>query len=155
MIEIRDCDFTNQDDRKALISLMNHYMADTMGGALPSYTTNKALAMVDGLHKHPSKLILLASIEGEYCGLANSFINFSTFSAKPFVNIHDIVVLDKYRNKGIGRRLMEEIVRRARELGCSKITLEVREDNMLAQALYTHLDFKESVPAMHYWTKVL
>jgi ribosomal protein S18 acetylase RimI-like enzyme len=152
-IIISDCDFTNEADCQALITLMNHYMADKMGGSLPFYTNNKALAMVEGLRKHPSKIILLAKLGDDYAGLVNCFVNFGTFAAKPFINIHDIVVIDKFRGKGIGRRLMEAAIRRANELDCCKITLEVRTDNMPAKKLYSDLGFAECDPAMHFWTK--
>jgi ribosomal protein S18 acetylase RimI-like enzyme len=140
---IKECDFNDHAQCQVVISLMNHYMADKMGGHLPVYTSEKAHALIEGLRKHPSKLVLLARFNEEYVGLANCFINFSTFAAKPSLNIHDIVVLQKYRDQGIGRRLMEEIVRKANKIDCCKITLEVREDNASAQALYASCGFKE------------
>jgi ribosomal protein S18 acetylase RimI-like enzyme len=150
---IKECDFSDLTQCQAVISLMNHYMADKMGGCLPAYSSEKAHALIEGLSQHPSKLVLLAKFNEAYVGLANCFINFSTFAAKPSINIHDIVVLQKYRDQGIGRRLMEEIVRKANEINCCKITLEVREDNASAQALYASFGFKEGTPVMHFWTK--
>ena len=67
----------------------------------------------------------------------------------------DIVVLEKYRNAGVGRRLMEGIQQAAASLGCSKITLEVREDNHNAQYLYQSLGYRECTPKMHFWEKRL
>jgi GNAT superfamily N-acetyltransferase len=155
MIEIKECNFNDEADCKALVDLLNHYMSDKMGGCLPVHTPEKESALIYGLKKHPSKLVLLAIHENSYAGLLVSFINFSTFSARPFINIHDIVVLDKYRGQGIGRRLIEEVFRKAEATDCSKITLEVREDNDTAQTLYSSLGFKESTPMMHFWTKHL
>ena len=155
MITIQECDFRDPQQRQAVIDLMNHYMASAMGGKLPPYEENTAKEVIEGLEHHPSKLILLAEYKGEYVGLSNSFINFGTFAAKPFINIHDIVVLDKYRGCGIGRKMMEAIHAKAKELNCGKITLEVRADNATAQQLYKSMGFNEGNPVMHFWTKYL
>ncbi len=155
MVKIIECDFENSLHCKAVIELMNHYMASKMGGNLPPYDNETAVRMINGLKIHPSKLVLLAANNEEFVGLSNSFINFGTFAAKPFINIHDIVVLEKYRDLGIGRKLMEATIIKAKQLNCGKITLEVREDNTNAQGLYNSLGFEESKPIMHFWTKYI
>lgn len=155
MISVKECDFGNTAHRNAVIRLMNDYMRDDMGGNLPPYTSGLEEKVLRGLENHPSKLILLAEEEGHYIGLANCFINFGTFAAQPFINIHDLVVLSGHRGRRVGRLLMETISLKAGELNCSKITLEVREDNLPAQKLYSDLGYKESVPPMHFWTKYL
>lgn len=153
MVTIKECDFKDPRQRQAVIDLMNHYMASEMGGKLPPYKEKTARAVVEGLQHHPSKLVLLAEYKGEYVGLCNSFINFGTFAGKPFINIHDIVVLDNYRGLGIGRKMMEAIDAKAKELNCGKITLEVRDDNTRAQQLYKSMGFDEGKPVMHFWSK--
>ena len=134
---------------------MNHYMADDMGGKLKPHDPETSEKMINGLKDHPAKLVYLASLNGEFIGLTNSFINYGTFSAKPYINIHDIVVFKKYRGKGVGRKLLEANIRKAEELDCGKITLEVREDNINAQALYKNLGFADGEPPMHFWTKYI
>lgn len=155
MVTVNVCDYTDPKQRKAIVELLNHYMADHMGGELPPYTKDTAEKVITGLQEHPSGLVLLAEYSGKYVGLAVCFINFASFTAKPFINIHDIVVLVQYRGMGIGRRLMEAVCAKARELGCGKITLEVREDNTYAQRLYKSMGYSESKPVMHFWTKYL
>ena len=54
---------------------------------------------------------------------------FSSFQAKPLINIHDLAVLPSHRGQGIGHRLIDAVAVRGRELGCCKMTLEVRPDN--------------------------
>ncbi|MBN2522733.1 MAG: GNAT family N-acetyltransferase [Bacteroidales bacterium] len=153
MIEIIECDFEKPKHCKAVIDLMNHYMTDKMGGELQPHDAEKAKRMIEGLKNHPSRLVLLAIYEREYVGLSTAFINYGTFAAKPFLNIHDVVVLDQYRGIGIGRKLMEANSAKAEQLDCSKITLEVRKDNTTAQALYKNLGFGDSDPVMYFWTK--
>ena len=155
MAFIEECNFSNESHRRAIIDLRNDYMADEMGGKLPPYSKEKAQQVINGLESHPSKLILLAREDAEYVGLANCFVNFGTFAAKPFINIHDLVVMKDWRGKGIGRMLMEEIARKAVDLDCAKITLEVRDDNVYAQKLYKKMGYQEGEPPMHFWTQYL
>lgn len=148
------CDFQNPAHREAIKNLMHDYMLDPMGNH-PVHTPELAEKMVKGLEEHPSKLVILAKHHDIFVGLANCFINFATFSVKKFINIHDLVVLKQYRGLGIGKTLMEAIIAHGKSLDCSKITLEVRDDNKKAQALYKSLGFEEGQPLMHYWTKYL
>ncbi|MBN2349891.1 MAG: GNAT family N-acetyltransferase [Bacteroidales bacterium] len=153
-VKIIPCNFNNSEHREGLVYLMNAYMSDPMGN-YTSYTKEQEKLLVEGLKNHPSKLILFASYKEKLIGLTNCFINFATFTLKPFINIHDIVVLNDYRNMGVGRKLMEGIIHKAKTIGCSKITLEVRSDNSRAQALYQDLGFEESEPPMFFWTKYI
>ena len=153
-IEILDCDFSNPDHLKSLVELINAYITDDMGGGTP-LSPIQQLRFVDGLNNHPTKIILLAAVEGKAAGMIVAFENFSTFTARPMVNIHDIIVKPEFRKQGIGRKLMEAIEERARELRCSRITLEVREDNKVAQELYKSIGFDETEPPMYYWRKYL
>jgi ribosomal protein S18 acetylase RimI-like enzyme len=149
------CDFDNPLHCQAEISLLKEYMADKMGGVKPlNDPENKRL--VEGLKNQPNALVLLAFYEKEYVGLTNSFINFGTFRAMKFLNIHDVIVKSSFRGKGIGRKLLEENIRIAsQELNCAKITLEVRQDNVIAQKLYNSLGFRETNPSMYFWAKAI
>jgi ribosomal protein S18 acetylase RimI-like enzyme len=74
----------------------------------------------------------------------------------PLVNIHDIAVSPQVRGKGIGRALLAAVEADARQLGCCKITLEVRSDNIRAMQLYRDVGFVSSEPAeTFFWTKPL
>lgn len=53
-----------------------------------------------------------------------------------------IAVADNYRRKGLGRMILNKIVENARALGLKEITLEVRESNAPARALYEGSGFR-------------
>jgi len=153
-LEVIPCDFNNPTHCEALVNLMNEYITDRMGGGEP-YTADQRTALIEGLRNHPSCLVLFAISGEQFVGLVTSFINFATFTVKPFINIHDIIVSESWRNNGVGRRMLEEVVHRAVEMGCSKVTLEVRADNHNAKYLYNSLGFNDSDPRQYYWSKYL
>jgi ribosomal protein S18 acetylase RimI-like enzyme len=153
-IEVFECDFSNVLHRQKLVELINDYINDEMGGGEP-HVGEKMGNLINGLKMHTSKLILFASVNKQIVGLTNCFINFSTFAAKPFINIHDIIIKKQYRCKGIGSALLKAISIKAVELGCSKITLEVREDNIHAKKLYLSMGFNDCEPKMYFWAKHL
>jgi ribosomal protein S18 acetylase RimI-like enzyme len=153
-IEIIPCDFNNPLHCAALVNLMNEYITDKMGDGIP-YNEEQKFQLVEGLRNHPSKIVLLAWSGDGFIGLITSFINFATFTVKPYVNIHDLIVINAWRNKGVGRRMIERVIEIAEEKGCSKVTLEVRDDNHNARHLYNSLGFNNSEPKGYYLTKYL
>jgi ribosomal protein S18 acetylase RimI-like enzyme len=48
---------------------------------------------------------------------------------------------------------MEAVAAESKERRCCRITLEVREDNRIAQKLYKSMGFEPTVPEMLYWRK--
>ncbi|GAA1611527.1 ribosomal protein S18-alanine N-acetyltransferase [Leucobacter chromiireducens] len=58
-------------------------------------------------------------------------------------DVQTIALLAEARGAGNGRRLMEALMARARELGARELFLEVRADNPVAHALYRSLGFAE------------
>lgn len=62
-----------------------------------------------------------------------------------------VMVRRELRNRGIGRKLTGELVRRAWALGCDAVTLEVRESNLAAREVYRCCGFTESGIRPHYY----
>src|SRR5688572_14329373 len=85
-----------------------------------------------------------ALADEEPVGVAVCFFGFSTFNARPLLNIHDLAVLPQYRGLGAGRALLQAAEEHARREGCCKLTLEVQEDNTRARALYRRFGFADS-----------
>jgi ribosomal-protein-alanine N-acetyltransferase len=59
------------------------------------------------------------------------------------MEIANFAVSPEFRRKGIGRRLMEEVLGQSREKGCTSVILSVRESNLPAESLYTEFGFVE------------
>lgn len=120
------------------------YALDPMGngGPLPEDVLGR---LIDGLRAHPTTVIFLAYAGDRPVGIATCFRGFSTFAARPLLNIHDLAVLPEARGMGIGRKLLQAVERKARELGCCKVTLEVQENNARARRLYERTGFSQAV----------
>ncbi len=138
---ILQADLDNPTHQHAVVDLVNAYAREPMGLGrdLPE---NVRRDLVPGLRRHPTTLVFLAFDGGDPVGVAVCFLGFSTFAARPLINVHDLAVVPTHRGRGVGRRLLEEVEAKARTLGCCKITLEVKEDNTRAQRLYQKMGFK-------------
>jgi [ribosomal protein S18]-alanine N-acetyltransferase len=81
----------------------------------------------------------VAQLEGE-----GSIVGFSVvWTIDGELQLLDIAVAKEQRRRGIGRMLLERVTRRATELGAT-VTLEVRQGNEAARALYGALGFRET-----------
>lgn len=153
-IDFEPCDFTSADHCAALCELEAAYMRDPMGGGAP-HTDRQKLRLLDGIESHPRSVAMFVTEDGRIAGLAVAFINFSTFHARPMMNLHDIVIHPDFRGHGLGRMLLKKMEEVAREKGCAKITLEVREDNRPALSLYEKEGFRDTEPRMLFKVKTL
>lgn len=133
-------DYSDPLDAAAVVDLLDAYACDAMGGGEPLSTEVRA-RLVPGLLDTPGAFSIIARLDGTPVGLANCFESFSTFAARPLVNIHDLVVLPGHRGHGIGRAIIEAIEAEALKRGACKMTLEVLSGNSRAQALYASCGF--------------
>lgn len=124
-----------------VLRLIEMYALDRMGGAhaLSPFARENVIA---GLRAHPTTRIFLAYAGGRAIGVAVCFLGFSTFAAKPLLNVHDLAVEPEFRGRGVGKKLLGEVERTARNLGCCKLTLEVLEFNDVAVRTYKAFGFE-------------
>jgi len=149
-MQLVQVDLTNEAHSKAVISLLNDYMLDEMGigEAMPEELGPR---IVNGLKGHRAYLGFLVQIGDEFAALANCNLNFSTWKAKPLINIHDFIVSPHFRKRGVGLFLLKAIEDYAKENGYCRINLEVRHDNYKAQNLYKKAGFQECDPNNYFW----
>ncbi len=141
-IEIREANLADAKDVAGFLAVLDSYAADEMGGASP-LDPDVRRRLVPALREQPSALLLLAFEAGQAVGVATCFFGFSTFAARPLLNVHDLAVLPAFRGRGVGRALLSAVEDRARAHGCAKLTLEVREDNARARGLYEERGFRD------------
>jgi ribosomal protein S18 acetylase RimI-like enzyme len=140
MVNCQVADYANPVHAQALVALLDAYARDPMGGGEPLSAHARA-HLAERLAQMPHAFTVLAWVGDAAAGLANCFEGFSTFACQPLVNIHDFAVLPAYRGKGVAQGLMAFVEDEARRRGACKITLEVLQGNLPAQALYARAGF--------------
>lgn len=65
--------------------------------------------------------------------------------------IANLAVAPAWRGRGIGARLLDDLLAMAEERGASTMWLEVRESNVAARRLYSSRGFTESGRRRHYY----
>lgn len=135
MFDVIEGNIELQAHTDAVLYLLSEYASDPMGGGkeLSTYTRDN---LISELRKREGTHIVIAFVQGEPAGLIICFEGFSTFACKPLLNIHDVVVSTRYRGKGLSKLMLQKAESIALRLGCCKLTLEVLEGNLVAQAAY-------------------
>lgn len=86
--------------------------------------------------KKKEVLLFVAIFDEKLCGYIYARL------ITPEVEIFNIAVLPDFRNRGVGKKLLENVLKTAAENGCRNCWLEVRESNETARKFYERLDFK-------------
>ena len=102
-ISIVEADLDRTDHQEAVVQLIDAYAQDPVILSQP-LSQEVRRGLIPGLQKHPTTLVLLAYCDNEAIGVAVCFLGFSTFAAKPLINIHDFAVLPQHRGQGRLRR---------------------------------------------------
>lgn len=89
----------------------------------------------DGFGDQPLFNIVLAHFEEEVVGMAFYFISYSTWKGK-CLYLEDIIVKQSHRRKGIGSKLFEEMIERAKEFGARRLSWQVLDWNQPAIEFY-------------------
>jgi len=147
-------DLYKKEHSSALLRLLDEYARGNTGSGKPLSGRIKS-KLVAGLKHQPTARIYMAKHDSAIVGLAVCFTGYSTFSAAPLINIHDLIVTKKSRNKGVASALLEYIACEAMAKKFCKITLEVRLDNNTALELYHKQGFGFSGSPMYFMTKPL
>src|SRR5262245_37780568 len=107
-LDVRDADLDDPADAAAIVEIVSSYASDPFGGGAPLAPDVRA-RLVPGLRAHPTTLVLLAFVDARAVGVAVCFFGYSTFQARPLLNVHDLAVLPDARGGGIGRALLAAV----------------------------------------------
>lgn len=94
---------------------------------------------------NPDNELIVASLDGEIVGtLQLTFIPGLSFRGGWRAQVEAVRVRDDLRNLGIGTRLMEWVIARARERGCKLMQLTTNIARVDAHRFYRRLGFEPS-----------
>jgi ribosomal-protein-alanine N-acetyltransferase len=76
------------------------------------------------------------------CRIESGFMNFGLFGSSKKSHVVSIAVLPEYQQKGIGKALMNKVMKNMSIYDAKECILEVRVSNTTAINMYKHLDFQ-------------
>lgn len=102
------------------------------------------------LHENPNSLLWVAEVESSKAErrVVGMIV---TWLILDEAHIANIAVHPAYRNQGIARKLLARALQDAIERGARLVTLEVRQHNLLAQALYRRFGFEITGRRLRYY----
>ncbi|WP_442681355.1 N-acetyltransferase family protein [Sphingomonas sp. ASY06-1R] len=81
----------------------------------------------------------VAEIEGNVCGIAIWFLNYSTWTGRPGIYLEDLFVAETARGTGAGRALLRALAQEAVARNCARIDWAVLDWNAPAMDFYRAL----------------
>lgn len=88
--------------------------------------------------------LFVLRVGDEIAGMANALLTISTAEGCPVLLLEDVIIKAGFRNRALGRRLVEHVLAWARARGIARVTLLADQDNAPAQAFYERLGFTTS-----------
>ncbi|HZD12996.1 MAG TPA: GNAT family N-acetyltransferase [Candidatus Binatus sp.] len=93
----------------------------------------------DGFGSSPRFNVIIAEWEGQPAGMALYFYFYSTWQGKPGIYLEDLYVRPKFRGKGIGHALLQDLARAVKREKCLGLRWEVLDWNKEAIGFYQGL----------------
>ncbi len=89
--------------------------------------------------ENPDAEVLLAYLNNKPIAIAIFFHNYSTFLAKKGLYLEDLFVLEEYRKKGIGKKVLQYLAKLAIERDCGRFEWAVLDWNTPAINFYRNI----------------
>jgi len=107
-VRIHPVDYRAAQDAADMRAMLDLYARDPMGGgeALDADVLGRLCGDLATRADAFSFLAYVDAPKPQAVGLINCFEGYSTFKARPLLNIHDIVVHPDYRGAGVGQALL-------------------------------------------------
>lgn len=128
----------NEADTPVILSLI-HGLAEYEKARPQDLQVNEAMLRNSLFGPRPYAEVLLACIDDRAIGFAVFLHNFSTWTGRPGIYLEDLFVQPDRRGQGIGKALLRELARIARQRGCARIDWAVLDWNQPAIDFYKSL----------------
>jgi GNAT superfamily N-acetyltransferase len=112
-------------------------------GGIEKTETKTIQKNLEELFYSPSSHMLVARDGKNLIGFVNFFIRKTILHESSSGLIDELIISDEYRGKGIGRRLISEVIQHCRDLGCSELEVSTMISNQKARNFYRECGFNE------------
>jgi GNAT superfamily N-acetyltransferase len=107
--------------------------------------TDRQIKGMTLLMQHPDRAVIKVARDGDkIIGMVSAQLVISTAEGAPSAWVEDMVVLETYRSKGVGRSLLESLLAWAKDRGATRAQLLVDLDNEPALGYYKHLGWENT-----------
>ena len=121
------------DDMSSVLSLINELAVFEREPL--AVKINVAELIENGFKENPAFYTFVAEFEGDIVGMALFYNRFSTWEG-PSIHLEDLIVTEKFRDRGIGKALYDEVLRYALEKGIKRVEWVVLDWNKPAIDFY-------------------
>jgi GNAT superfamily N-acetyltransferase len=139
-VEVREATSADLDAILGLYVQLAEHRPESLPALRP-----EAEGLLTTIAVQPGRTLLVAVVEAMIVGTADLVVVSNlTHHGMAWAIVENVVVDQDRRRSGVGRALMEEIVRRCRQAGCYKIQLLSRKHRQSAHVFYEGLGFQRS-----------
>lgn len=93
----------------------------------------------DGFGENPVFNFFVAEEDGKIVGISLYYLKYSTWKGK-CIFLEDIIVTERYRKQGIGKKLFDEVVKVSKELNVQRLEWQVLDWNEPAIRFYQKIN---------------
>jgi GNAT superfamily N-acetyltransferase len=137
---IRPCTRDDATDISALYQQSANYLRSL--GDTSTFQFNAETYLRDGFSEQPAFEGILAELNGKAVGYLLYTFTYDTDRTMRVLYILDLLVDEKIRGQGIGRKLMEQVQKIAKTKNIDELMWAVYKHNKQAENFYNHLGAK-------------
>src|SRR5690606_33792413 len=104
----------------------------------------------DRLSNQEAIIFLAIDDNNKAVGLVLNYVSFSTLSQGKIVILNDLFVDSAYRNRRIGRELIERTFEFAKSINAVRVDISTSNKNTGAQKLYESIGFEREDESCHF-----
>lgn len=134
--------YATLDDLDAMANLLSVLLEQEADFSPDTELQKKGLGMI--LESPEKGILLIAKINNELVGMVNLLFTVSTALGAKVAILEDMIVHPNFRNREIGKLLIQKATTCANEMGCKRITLLTDHDNTKAHQFYKNNGFSQS-----------
>jgi len=104
---------------------------------------NDAITNFRSLLNEKNSHIIVAESDNEVIGFLNFTTRQSILHSGQSGLVDELIVSEKYRAKGVGKKLINSAAEKCKSIGCIELEVSTESENQAARAFYKELGFQE------------